>query len=77
MPSMLFQILKMLDRERANYRIERSRPDTVRIDVHFVGARVEIDVFEDDHIEVSKFVGNEDVESGDAAIVTALLKQYS
>ena len=39
----------------------------------FVGERTEIDVFEDGHIEVSRFLGTEDVLGG-AELVTRLLE---
>lgn len=34
------------------------------VTVTLVGERIEIDVFEDGHIEYSRFRGNEDVEDG-------------
>lgn len=53
----------MLDSARLHYFIERTRPDTIRFSVTLVGERVEIDVFEDDHIEISRFRGDESIES--------------
>jgi hypothetical protein len=54
----------MLEAARLHYFIERTRPDSIRVSVTMVGERVEIDVFEDDHIEVSRFRGNESIEGG-------------
>jgi hypothetical protein len=57
----LYRLLTDLDDARIHYTLERTRVDSVRVNVTVVGARVEIDVFEDGHIEVSEFRGAEDV----------------
>jgi hypothetical protein len=36
----------------------------VQLSVTMVGVRTEIDIFEDDHIEISRFHGDESVEGG-------------
>jgi hypothetical protein len=54
----------MLEQAPLRYSIERTRPDSLRLSVTLVGQRVEIDVFEDDHIEISRFFGDEMVEGG-------------
>ncbi|KQM33258.1 hypothetical protein ASF03_05825 [Rhizobium sp. Leaf68] len=59
--SKVFEVLKRLDEAKVHYFIGRYRPDTIDITATFVGERVEITVFEDGHVEVSRFVGNEDV----------------
>ncbi|MBY5821594.1 hypothetical protein [Rhizobium leguminosarum] len=59
--SKVFEVLKRLDDAKIHYFIGRYRPDTIDITATIVGARVEISVFDDDHIEISRFVGNEDV----------------
>ncbi|MDE8762610.1 hypothetical protein PZB21_25915 [Rhizobium sp. CBK13] len=59
--SKIFKVLKRLDEAKVHYFIGRYRPDTIDITATVVGERVEITVFEDDHVEVSRFVGNEDV----------------
>jgi hypothetical protein len=59
--SPLFKILKRLDDANIHYFLERHRPDTVDITATVVGQRIEISVFDDDRVEVSCFVGNEDV----------------
>lgn len=75
--SALFSLLDRLDREKVYYRLERTRPESVLINAVFVGARVEIEVFEDGHFEMSRFVGNEDVESGSMEMIEALLTELS
>jgi len=60
----LYRLLKLLDEEHLHYRLERHRPDTVMATVTLVGERLEIEVFEDGHIELSRFKGDESVESG-------------
>lgn len=42
--------------------LANGRPDFILVSVTVVGQRVEIDVFDDGHMEVSRFVGNEDIE---------------
>jgi len=64
MSSTLFATMRLLDKLGLHFFIERTRPDTVRLSVTLVGERLEIDVFEDDHLEFSRFRGNESVESG-------------
>ncbi len=59
--SKVFEVLKRLDEAKVHYSIGRYRSDTIHITVTVVGERIEITVFEDDHVEVSRFVGNEDV----------------
>lgn len=60
----LFELLAELEAARLSFTLGRYRPDTVMIAVTLVGERVEIDVFEDGHVEVSRFVGNEEVVGG-------------
>ncbi|HUC70986.1 MAG TPA: hypothetical protein VMS01_07340 [Stellaceae bacterium] len=54
----------MLEDARLHYSIERTRSDSIRLSVTMVGQRVEIEIFEDDHIEISRFLGDETVEGG-------------
>ncbi|OXJ15497.1 hypothetical protein CFB39_28610 [Burkholderia sp. AU6039] len=54
------------------YALSRHRPDTILVSVTVVGQRIEIDVFDDGHMEVSRFVGNEDVEGG-VELIDAIL----
>jgi len=62
--SAVFETIKMLEKAHLHFFIERTRPDSIRLNVTMVGQRVEIDVFEDDHLEVSRFRGDESVGGG-------------
>ncbi|EUB97007.1 hypothetical protein PMI07_000583 [Rhizobium sp. CF080] len=65
MTSPLFKILRRLDEAHIHYFIERHRDDTIDITATIVGQRIEISVFEDDHVEISRFVGHEEIEGED------------
>ncbi len=69
----LFQLLQRLDAGRYHYTLSRHRPDSVLVTVTFVGERTEIDVFEDGHMEVSRFLGTENVLGG-AELVWQLIR---
>ncbi len=60
----IFEVLKTLDKERVSFRLARNRPDTIRVDVTLYGYRLEVECFDDNHIEVSTFKGNEDIDGG-------------
>jgi hypothetical protein len=64
MASRIFEVLKLLEAKRIHYFLERTRKDSIRVCATFVGQRVEIDVFEDQHIEISRFHGDESIEGG-------------
>lgn len=68
----IFDLLTKLDSAHVAYALSRHRPDTILVSVTVVGQRIEIDVFDDGHMEVSRFVGNEDVEGG-AELIDAIL----
>ena len=74
MTSAIFKVCRMLDAARVHYFLERDRPDTITITASFVGERVEIDVFEDDHVEISRFRGDESIE-GEIDLLRDLVKQ--
>jgi hypothetical protein len=59
----LFDLLRKLEKHfnPAAFTLSRERPESVMITLTLVGERLEIDVFEDGHIEYSRFIGNEDV----------------
>ncbi|MGJ4890775.1 hypothetical protein [Bradyrhizobium sp. HKCCYLR20261] len=63
MSSTLFATVRLLEKLGHHFFIERTRPDTIRLSVTLVGERLEIDVFEDNHLEFSRFRGDESVES--------------
>jgi hypothetical protein len=69
----LFEVIKLLEDARIHFYIERTRPDTVRVSATFVGERIEIDIFEDNHIEISRFHGDESVEGG-MELLSSLVK---
>lgn len=60
----LFELLRALDAAKLSYTLARYRPDTILVCLTVVGERVEIDVFEDGHMEVSRFVGDDGVVGG-------------
>jgi hypothetical protein len=64
----LYQLLTRLDSASVWYRIDRCRPDTVLVTVTVPGERLEIDVFDDGHIEYSRFTGDEGVETDESAL---------
>ena len=72
----LFRLLLTLDAALISYTLARDRVDTVRVNLTLAGERVEVDVFEDGHMEVSRFVGSEDV-AGDAALVEKIIAENS
>jgi hypothetical protein len=71
--SALFDTIKALEKAHLHFFTERTRPDSVRLSVTMVGVRMEIDVFEDDHLEISHFHGDESVEGG-RELLTDILK---
>ncbi|MBN8941222.1 MAG: hypothetical protein J0H01_17080 [Rhizobiales bacterium] len=72
----LYRLLDLLDQARLPYRLDRHRCDTVLITVTVVGERIEIDVFEDGHVEFARFAGNEAV-ADDLSALEALLRRHS
>ena len=70
----LFHLLMTLDVAGYHYVISRHRPDTVMITVTFINERVEIDIFDDGHMEVSRFPGSENIVGG-AELIFDLIKQ--
>ena len=56
----LLPFLNLLDDHSIVYRLEHMRAESVMVTLSLVGARVEIDFFED-HIEYSVFKGDERV----------------
>lgn len=69
----LYRVIGLLEQEGVHFRLDRHRDDSIMITVTLVGERIEIDVFEDGHIEYSRFRGNEDLED-DIALLEALLR---
>ena len=76
MSSSVFKIRQRLEGHYVHITLGRTRPNTIRVNATLVGERVEIDVFEDDHAEVSRFRGNEDVE-GKLPLLEAILAEHA
>lgn len=70
----LYRVIRLLEREGVHYRLDRHRDDTILITATLVGERIEIDVFEDGHVEYSRFRGSEDVDH-DMPGLEALLRE--
>ncbi|WP_020184360.1 hypothetical protein [Methylopila sp. 73B] len=67
-PHPLYRLLRRLEEGSFPFRLDRHRDDTVLVSVTLVGGRLEIDVFEDGHLEFARFVGDESVDSDPARI---------
>jgi hypothetical protein len=70
----LFDLLAKLDAAKLHYSLSRHRNDSILVAVTLVGCRAEIDVFDDGHMEVSQFSGNEEVIGG-VDVAVALIEQ--
>lgn len=68
----LYDLLDKLDEAKIHYSLSRHRTGSVLVSVTVVGQRIEIDVFGDGHLEVSRFVGHEDIEGG-AELIDAII----
>ncbi len=60
----LYQLLQRLENAKIHFILSRHREDSVLVTLTLVGERVEVDVFEDGHMEVSRFTGSEDIVGG-------------
>ena len=60
----LYPLLQKLEAARIHFTLGRHREDTVLVTLTLVGERVEVDVFEDGHMEISRFTGDEAVVGG-------------
>ena len=57
----LLAFLNVLRKEKISYQLDCVRDDAIMVTLTVVGARIEVDFF-DDHIEFSVFEGDESVE---------------
>lgn len=64
----LYTLLSQLEEARIHFTLGRYRYDTVLVSLTLVGERVEVDVFEDGHMEVSRFPGNENIVGGEQLV---------
>ena len=71
----LYDLLSQLEKASYHYSISRQCTDAILVTVTFVGERVEISVFEDGHMEVSRFLGTEDVIGGEELIYDLIEKR--
>ena len=70
----LFSLMSELEAAKIHFTLARHRPNTVLVTLTLVGERVEIDVFDDGHMEVSHFKGHEDIVGG-SELVAALIEE--
>ncbi|MDI9238389.1 hypothetical protein QLQ15_05620 [Lysobacter sp. LF1] len=68
----LYQLLSRLESAGISFTLGRYRADTILVSLTLVGERVEVDVFEDGHMEVARFTGTEDI-VGDVKLVEQLI----
>ncbi|GEM_PF-1457280 len=68
----IYKLPRRLEDDHVHYTLSRHRDDSIMITATFVGERIEIDVFEDGHMEISRFLGREDV-LGDETLVYDIL----
>lgn len=71
----LYLLLSRLETARIQFTLARYRPDTILVSVTVPGERIEIEVFADGHMEISRFGGAEDI-VGDASLALAIIEQY-
>ena len=64
--------MRLLEDARLHFFIERTRPDSIRLCVTMVGERLEIEIFEDDHLGISRFRGDESIEGGKELLLDLL-----
>jgi hypothetical protein len=72
MPAMIFQVMRLLDREQIPFLVTRTREEGLTIVATTVGRRIEIFVDESEMVDVSVFVGSEDVTVGVDAVSAAI-----
>jgi hypothetical protein len=60
----LYDLLLRLEDAKIAFTISRNRSDSLLVTLALVGERIEIDVFEDGHMEVSSFTGSEGIVGG-------------
>jgi hypothetical protein len=68
----LYDLLRRLERASIHFTLARHRVDTILVTLTLVGERVEVDVFEDGHMEVSRFPGSETIVGGKELVETII-----
>ena len=71
----VFDTIRLLEKAHIHFSIKRNRPDAVTFVAAIVGERIEIDVFEDDQIEITRFRSNEDIEGGRELLVQIVMAE--
>lgn len=71
----LYELLSRLEQDRIHFTLDRYRSNTVQVTLTLVGERVEIDVFDDGHMEVSRFKGSEAVLGGEELVQEILRRE--
>ncbi len=69
----LYDLLSVLESTSIHYTLGRHR-ESILVSMTLVGERVEVDVFEDGHMEVSRFPGSENI-VGDAELVKQIIAE--
>lgn len=69
----LYDLLRRLEEAHIHFRLSRHREDSILVSLTLVGERVEVDVFENGSMEVSRFPGSEAV-VGDHRLVHEIIK---
>jgi len=64
----LYELLRELGSASIHFTIGRYREDTSLVTLTLVGERVEVDVFDDGHMEVSRFRGDESIVGGEELV---------
>ena len=70
----LYELMRSLEDASIHFTIARHREDTVLVTLTLVGERVEIDVFDDGRMDVSRFPGSEDI-VGHEELVKRLIEE--
>lgn len=70
----LFRLMRELEAASIHFTLGRHRADTLLVTITLPGERIEVDVFEDGHMEVSRFKGCEDV-IGDEELVRRIIEE--
>ena len=71
----LYELLEKLDNAKFYYTLSRNRHDAVLVSIVLVGERIEVDVFDYGHMEVSRYLGTEDVLGGTELIYDIINKR--
>jgi hypothetical protein len=68
--------LAKLESARIHFTLSRNRPDSILVTMTLVGERVEVDVFDDGHMEVSRFLGTEDILGGQELVAQLIVQSH-